>query len=261
MSTVPNRRRIIPFVILGINICIMMWRILGSTTHPAASADVLAILSGHDPQIAAHFFTKLSEGAQATGAEGSLRLLVWNDPSIRGKPDLDYKKEAIFAPRLLTGAALLQNAGADYIVLPSLVTGLLANDLRAALDVPVLTPLDAGIAALRKELPGGKKIAVLGGKRLLASQILQIAVAKAGYDVYVPSDEQAERAMKSPEAAQAVIAELEQTGIDGVLIADTRHNIGFNPSESKIPVVFLLQALMKECTKLISTSETQAPER
>ncbi|MCB1135918.1 MAG: aspartate/glutamate racemase family protein [Chlamydiia bacterium] len=247
-------RRYIPFVVLGINVCILLGRIALDSSHSVAGATIIATLGGHDSEQASRFVSQLSESAREAGKDSTLRLILWYDPSIRGDDSTSYNAASTSIARLLSGGILLQKAGADYLILPSMKTVAAAKELKEILRIPVLTPIDAALSALSELNLEQRFVVILAKDQLFASALLQHSLSNAGYQVYAITDDQRKKAIASPADARSFISSLDASKVGAVLIADEEGLLQKLEMKVNIPVILTQEALIDACIRVIDES-------
>jgi aspartate racemase len=154
------------------------------------------------------------------------------------------------ASRLLTEAALrCQASGAEAVVICTNLMHRVADDVEAALDVPLLHIADAIADRARDE--GWSQVGVLGTSWVAAEDFYAGRLARGGLTVHVPSaDEQTEidrvifeeltlgRIEERSRAAYAgVIAGLRDAGAEAVVLACTEIGLLVRPEDSVLPLL------------------------
>ena len=154
------------------------------------------------------------------------------------------------AGRLLTGAALrCQAAGADAVVICTNLMHRVADDVEAALEVPLLHIADA--VADRAHDGGWSQVGVLGTSWVAAEDFYAGRLARSGLAVHVPrAGEQTEidrvifeeltlgRIEETSRAAYAeVIARLRDAGAQAVVLACTEIGLLVRPEDSVLPLL------------------------
>ena len=154
------------------------------------------------------------------------------------------------AGRMLTEAALrCQAAGADAVVICTNLMHRVADDVEAALDVPLLHIGDA--IAARAHAEGWSRVGVLGTSWVMTEDFYVGRLARSGLRVEVPS--QSERTEidrvifeeltqgrvveSSRRAYAAVIERLRDAGAEAVVLACTEIEMLVRPEDSPLPVL------------------------
>jgi aspartate racemase len=152
------------------------------------------------------------------------------------------------AAALATGAISLQSAGADFVVLCTNTMHKVADEVAAAIDVPLLHIGDTTAGAVRDA--GVRRVGLLGTGFTMAEPFYADRLRSHGLDVVVPSaDDQAivhriiyeELCLgvirdESRDAYRQVIRRLVEAGVEGVIYGCTEIELLVGPDDSDVPV-------------------------
>jgi aspartate racemase len=152
------------------------------------------------------------------------------------------------AEALTVGARSLQSAGADFVVLCTNTMHKVADEVAAAIDIPLLHIGDTTAAAV-KDI-GVRRVGLLGTGFTMAEPFYADRLRSHGLDVVVPStNDQATvhriiydelclgviRA-ESREAYRQVIRRLVEAGVEGVIYGCTEIELLVGSDDSAVPV-------------------------
>src|SRR5687768_2020332 len=149
---------------------------------------------------------------------------------------------------LTLAAASLQSAGADFVVLCTNTMHKVADEVTAAIDVPLLHIGDTTAAAVKNA--GVRRVGLLGTGFTMAQPFYADRLRSHGLDVVVPSaDDQAtvHRIIydelcvgvirdESREAYRQVIHRLVEAGVEGVIYGCTEIELLVGAEDSAVPV-------------------------
>ncbi len=152
------------------------------------------------------------------------------------------------AEALATAAIALQAAGADFVVLCTNTMHKVADEVEAAIDIPLLHIGDTTAAAVKDA--GVRRVGLLGTGFTMAEPFYADRLRSHGLDVVVPSaDDQAtvhriiydELCLgvirdESREAYRQVIRRLVEAGVEGVIYGCTEIELLVGPEDSAVPV-------------------------
>jgi aspartate racemase len=152
------------------------------------------------------------------------------------------------AAALATAAISLQSAGADFVVLCTNTMHKVADEVAAAIDVPLLHIGDTTAAAV--SATGVRRVGLLGTGFTMAEPFYADRLRSHGLDVVVPSaDDQAavhriiydELCLgvirgESREAYRQVIQRLVEAGVEGVIYGCTEIELLVGPDDCAVPV-------------------------
>ncbi len=112
----------------------------------------MGIIGGFGPETTAAFQLKIVELCAAQKQRTRPAILMWNTPiPVQIENDLILKGESMnkFLPFLISAAKLLENAGADFLVMPCNTLHVFIHDIRRAVSIPVLSILDETALSLK----------------------------------------------------------------------------------------------------------------
>jgi aspartate racemase len=152
------------------------------------------------------------------------------------------------AEALTVGALSLQLAGADFVVLCTNTMHKVADEVAAAIDIPLLHIGDTTAAAVQDA--GVRRVGLLGTGFTMAEPFYADRLRSHGLDVVVPgADDQAtvhriiydELCLgvirdASREAYRQVIRRLVEAGVEGVIYGCTEIELLVGPEDSAVPV-------------------------
>jgi aspartate racemase len=152
------------------------------------------------------------------------------------------------AGALAAAAISLQGAGADFVVLCTNTMHKVADEVAAAIDIPLLHIGDTTAAAVKDA--GVRRVGLLGTGFTMAEPFYADRLRSHGLDVVVPSaDDQAtvhriiydELCLgvirdESRDAYRQVIRRLVEAGVEGVIYGCTEIELLVGPDDSSVPV-------------------------
>ena len=151
--------------------------------------------------------------------------------------------------RILAGAARsLERGGADFIVICTNTMHKVADQIQAAVSIPLLHIADVTVAALKKQ--GIKRSALLGTRYTMEQDFYKERLEKAGIRVLIPEAE--ERSLihsvifqelclgiRKPESRQAflqVIRRLAAAGAQGIILGCTEIGLLIKKEDVAMPL-------------------------
>ena len=152
------------------------------------------------------------------------------------------------AATLATAAEALEAAGADFVVLCTNTMHKVADEVAAAVAVPLLHIADTTALAIKDA--GVRRVGLLGTGFTMAQPFYADRLASHGLDVIVPTepDQQAVHCIiydelcvgvvraESRDAYRAVIRRLVDAGAEGVIYGCTEIELLVGPDDSPVPV-------------------------
>lgn len=173
-------------------------------------------------------------------------MLVDHNPHVPDRTRAILGKGGEPGPVLARMASQLQQAGADFIVMPCNTAHAYQADIVAAIDIPFISIIDETVAAC----VGYSAVGLLATHGCLVSGIYQAALEAAGIETVVPGDDQVSElaklitAIKTGDRAPTVGAgmkqlaeELTARGAEAVIAGCTEIPLVLEQSMLDVPLV------------------------
>lgn len=146
----------------------------------------VGIIGGFGPETTANFFMQI---ISLWPKEQSQRpeVLLWNAPVIlRDEKELllNNKIAKSFLPMLINGARKLEKSGADFLVMPCNTLHIFIEDIRVAVDIPVLSIVETTAEFLGRS--GVKKVGILATGTTLKSRMFDQELRKFNVNLVTP---------------------------------------------------------------------------
>lgn len=141
----------------------------------------VGVIGGVGPETTAEFYLRLISGCYKKNKESRPPILIWNVPlnyKMEENVILNSTGEEKYLPYLLEAAKRLENAGADFLVMPCNTLHIFINQIRASVKIPVLSITEETIAFLTNLRI--KRVGVLATQSTLKSNLYANALKGAG---------------------------------------------------------------------------------
>jgi len=144
----------------------------------------VGVLGGMGPDATVDFMSKVLAATPANSDQDHIRMLVDHNPHVPERSGAITDGIGDPGSALAKMAAQLQNAGADFLVMPCNTAHAFQRDIEAAVDIPFVSIIDETVAACSDSGSVGV-MATVGCK---ASGIYQAAFAAVGVSVVLLDD-------------------------------------------------------------------------
>ncbi len=157
---------------------------------------IVGVLGGMGPEATVDFMAKVIAATPADKDQDHVRMLVDHNPKVPNR------QVAILADGDDPGLALalmgqgLQEAGADFLVVPCNTAYVFADAITTATTIPLISIIDVTVEAIAADCPEAGKIGVLATDGCLRAGVYQQALQAAGYESVVPTDAELEELMR-----------------------------------------------------------------
>jgi len=224
----------------------------------------IGILGGMGPAATVDLMARIVAATPAKGDSGHLRLLVDINPAVPDRNDAIQRGGPSPGPALAAMAQGLERQGADMLAIACNSAHAWADEIRVATAVPLVSMIDATIAAIARDHPGARRVGLLAADACLGADLYQAPLAAAGYAVLLSDDQPGFMALvygvkagdtgpaaRAGMAAQA--ASLVAQGAQVIVAACTEVPLLLAAGDCAVPLVdssdALVHALIEEATR------------
>ncbi|MEW8979581.1 MAG: amino acid racemase [Symbiobacterium sp.] len=149
----------------------------------------IGILGGMGPEATADLFLKIIRATPARTDQEHIRVLIDNNPAIPDRTAAILGRGPDPVPLLTRTARLLEQWGADLIVIPCNTAHYFHDQVQASVHVPVLHIMKETAAFLRERYPGLSAVGVLATTGTVRTGLYQRFLGERGLHALVPDDE------------------------------------------------------------------------
>lgn len=153
------------------------------------------VLGGLGPQATVLFMQRVIDNTEVEIEQDHVDLIVTQRSSTPDRTASIFGRGPSPAPRLRADAQLLQAAGADFLVMPCNTASWFKQDIKAAVQIPVLSIVNETIRTVRSHQPGATTLGLLATDGTLDSKVYGEAVSNAGFSLVTPTARFQDRTM------------------------------------------------------------------
>jgi aspartate racemase len=157
----------------------------------------VGILGGMGPEATSFFFNQIIKKTKSGKDQGHIKVIIYNNPEIPPRTDAILHSGPSPLPYLLEGVRMLQQGGADFIVMPCVTAHYYLNDILAEEKVSFINLLDETLAYTLRKFPGIKKVGLIASTGTLKSRLFHDIFAKQRIEVIAPDDKEQEMVMEA----------------------------------------------------------------
>ena len=156
----------------------------------------VGVLGGMGPDATVDFMASVIALTKAGKDQDHIRMVVDHNPQV---PD---RQEAMHGDRTKVSAALremalrLENAGADFLVMPCNTAHAFLPDILASIHIPFLHIVDETVAEVAAVCPPSKMVGILATTACIEAGIYQAALNAAGRTSVLPDQRRQREIMK-----------------------------------------------------------------
>ena len=122
----------------------------------------IGIIGGMGSAATVDLFSKIVELTPAASDQDHLRIVIDNNPRIPDRLQAIFHNGEDPVPAILSMALNLQQIGADFLLMPCNTAHVYLERLRAELDIPFLSIIEAAAKHIKQHYPTITKVGLLG---------------------------------------------------------------------------------------------------
>lgn len=131
---------------------------------------IVGVLGGMGPDATVDFMTKVIALTPANADQDHLHMLVDHNPTVPNRQDAILGDGEDPGPAMAAMAKRLEDAGADFLVIPCNTAYVFEKNIIDAVDIPLISIIDETIAALPKKC---RKVGLLATDGCLKAGVYQ----------------------------------------------------------------------------------------
>ncbi len=198
----------------------------------------------------AYYYTTITRKYAETHGDLGYPEIVIFSVSFQVLADLSREgKWPAVAERLVQAAAILERAGADFLVLAANTMHLVADDIRAAVGVPLVSIVEVVASAAAER--GWKRVGLIGTRQTLETALYERPLAQRGVGLVTPDRvgrEVLDRVIyeeltggktleESRAKVLAIICDLGARGAEGVILGCTELGLLVSQEHTSVPLL------------------------
>jgi aspartate racemase len=153
------------------------------------SEKIIGILGGMGPEATIDLFTKIVKGTKAKKDQDHLRILIDNNPKIPDRTLAIQRKGPSPLTQLIRSAKLLENVGADFIVIPCVTAHHFFESLQKRVKIPFLHLVEETVKYIQTRLKGIRKIGLIATTGTIQTGLFQKAFSNHVIELILPTPE------------------------------------------------------------------------
>lgn len=237
---------------------------------------VIGILGGMGPEATLDCFKKIIKNTPAGKDQDHLRIIIDSNPKIPDRTAAILGTGPSPLPLLLEGCRTLQQAGADFIIMPCISAHFFQEELRQQITLPFVSIFDVvatiishnhkkiktvGLLGTTGTIRGGlfqKRLREEGIETVLCDSKVQDQVMAAIYDIKkVRADRSREAVTASLSAAAQVLVD---SGAQGIIAGCTEIPLALSTADVTVPYFDSLLILARAAIRRAGVKPTPIAE-
>lgn len=223
----------------------------------------VGVLGGMGPEATIDFMTVVVALSDATKDQDHIHLLVDQNPKVPNRQQAIRGEGPDPGPVLATMARRLEQAGADFLVMPCNTAHAFVAAIREAVKIPLISIIDVTVEEIGVACPSAQRIGLMATDGMLQAGLLQNALEETGRDAMLQSNEELRLLMQlihgiktgvkdsAARCAMAGLAKaLENRGAEVVIAACTEIPLLLNKSDLDVPLISTTEVLARRAVSL-----------
>jgi aspartate racemase len=153
------------------------------------SEKIIGILGGMGPEATIDLFAKIVKGTTVKKDQNHLRILIDNNPKVPDRTLAIQKKGPSPLPQLIRSAKILENAGADFIVIPCVTAHYYYKPLQKKLNIPILNMVEMTAQYIKSRVKGISKVGLLATTGTIQAGLFQTSFSHTDLQWIIPTPE------------------------------------------------------------------------
>lgn len=152
----------------------------------------IGILGGMGPFATVDLFEKIIMNTPAQTDQDHLKIMIYNNPKIPPRV-LDVRESADHPlPQLIKSAVILQQAGADFIIMPCHTAHIWFNEIKKEISIPFYSMVENTVqdVSIHYKHIKNKKILLLATEITISSCLYQKSFENTSFQIIVPTSEE-----------------------------------------------------------------------
>jgi len=217
---------------------------------------IVGVLGGMGPEATIDLFSKIVRSTKATRDQDHLRLIIDNNTWIPSRQDAILANGRSPLPMLIESAKKLENAGADFIVMPCNTAHYWIEEIRDAVTIPITDMIQETAKATVRLYPKLKTAGILAATGTIRTGLYQTRFENVGISTVVPADADQATLMNaiysikeqgssdsSNFSAKKVGHKLIQAGAEAIVAGCTEIPLTLKIGDLNVPVIDATQVL------------------
>lgn len=154
---------------------------------------IIGILGGLGPAATVDIFDKIVKNTPASKDQDHIKVIIENNPQIPDRTAALRGSGEDPGVSMLASAEKLQDAGADFIIVPCNTAHVFLESVRKHIKIPAISMIEETAKYISKNFPGVKKAGLLATSGTVGSSVYRKPLNDEGIELLVPSSESQEK--------------------------------------------------------------------
>lgn len=226
---------------------------------------IIGILGGMGPEATADLFHRIIQATPVTKDQDHHHIIIDSNSKIEDRTPAIQGTGPSPLPKMTQTALNLQQAGADFIIIPCNTAHHYHKELQQKLDIPILHMINLSAKQTKKQYPQTKKAGLLATDGTITTQLYHKAYKQQNIQIITPTPETQKTVMKAiythiktgnHEKGKKLLTkaanQLIQQGSETIICGCTEVSLVIKDGDLKVPVLDPLQTLAEQAVAYAS---------
>ena len=158
-------------------------------------AKTIGILGGMGPEATLNCFAKIIKNTPAKTDQEHLQVIIDSNPKVPDRTAAIIAEGESPVSILVAGCRTLQQAGADFIIIPCVSAHFFLDEIQQQINVPILSIFDAVTETIISDHPQIKTVGLMGTSGTISGGLFQKRLADDGIETVVPDENHQSKVM------------------------------------------------------------------
>jgi aspartate racemase len=157
----------------------------------------IGILGGMGPEATEYMFGLIIRNTKVLEDQDHIPVIIYSNPKVPHRTDAVFNKGPSPTPLLVEGIKLLNQAGADFIIVPCVTAHYFLPEVAEAVDFSLLSLLEESLKWAQEHIPALTKVGLISSTGTLRSGLFHNTYEAAGIEVIGPEEDEQESVMEA----------------------------------------------------------------
>ncbi|HEX7718218.1 MAG TPA: amino acid racemase [Woeseiaceae bacterium] len=223
----------------------------------------VGVLGGMGPEATIDFMSLVVALSGATNDQDHIHLIVDQNPKVPNRQQALRGEGPNPGAVLATMARRLEQAGADFLVMPCNTAHAFTAAIREAVKIPLISIIDVTVDEIGVACPLALEVGIMATDGMLQAGLLQNALAESGRKAVLPTGDElgqlmdlihgikaGDKSSASRHAMAALAKALELRGAEVVIAACTEIPLLLRQSDLTVPLISTTEVLARRTVSL-----------
>jgi len=158
---------------------------------------VIGILGGMGPEATLDCYSRIISNTPAKTDQEHLRVIIDSNPKVPDRTAAIIDEGESPVPLLVAGCRSLQQAGADFIIIPCVSAHFFLDEIQHQIELPILSIFDVVAETLASDHPQIKTVGLMGTTGTINGGLFQKRLSTEGIETIVPDETHQSKVMEA----------------------------------------------------------------